>query len=191
VTNGQKCTTAACYTPNAATQSCACPSGFTSLQIQMLDERACPNNNPPYGWSGLNVCYAGAFTAASDFGGVYHTDGTTCFVGNPMAPGNGCACPAGSQAIELTVDGSCYVATTVGVCWNGSAPLKTFGGAYETGTATLGGGDTCLVKNPATSACSCPAGTSAVAFATVSGRGFGSCSGTGANPASLYFCGTP
>jgi hypothetical protein len=190
VTNGQKCTTAACYTTNDATGSCGCPSGFASAQVQMLDERGCPTGNAPYGWSGLNVCYAGTFTSASDFGGVYQTDGTTC-VGNPMTSAVDCSCPAGSQAIELTVDGACYAATTIGVCWNGSAPLTTFGGAYETAPAQFGGGTTCVVKNPATSACSCPTGTSAVAFDTVNGRGFGSCSSSGAKPASLYFCRTP
>jgi hypothetical protein len=138
----------------------------------------------------MYVCYAGAFTATSDFGGAYHREGTTtCHVGNPLA-GAACACPTGSQAIELIVDHSCWNDTMIGFCWNPTAPLTTFGGAYEISDHTGYGTNGCVTGNPAAAgACACPSGTTATEIRDVYGPGNDSCNNTGAFGGHLYVCG--
>jgi hypothetical protein len=133
--------------------------------MAVLDNRSCPSNNPPYGWTAIDVCYAGTFTANSDFGGFYQHEGATCRVGNPLAGGS-CACPSGSQAIELNAEGACYASHNVTFCYNGAATRVSFGGAYQVSDNTSFGTSGCVVTNPATSACSCPSGTSAVSIET-------------------------
>lgn len=186
---GMNCTATGCYTGNpSADAGCSCPAGFTaSSAIAVLDDRSCPNNNPPYGWSAMYVCYVGPFTPISDFGGFYQRQGTTCMVGNPLAS-NQCACPSGSQAIELVVDGSCYDNTNIGFCWNMSVPAVTFGGAYEQSDNASYGTNGCVVANPATGACSCPSGATPLSIRDVYGPAVSGCKSTGAVGGHLYVC---
>ncbi len=136
----------------------------------------------------MTVCGAAAFAPTADFGGVYQLNGTTCAVGNPMA-GGACACPSGSQAIELLSDGSCWEDETLGLCWNGSAPLTAFGGAYEESDESSQGTNGCIVPNPAAgNACACPAGTTAIQIRDVYGLGDHNCKSTGAIAGYLYVC---
>jgi hypothetical protein len=153
----------------------------------LLDDRSCPSNNPPYGWQSLYVCYAGSWSPNSDFGGYYHHDGTTCNVGNPYAAG-ACSCPSGAQAIEFIVDGSCWNDWRIGLCWNPSAPATTFAGAYETSDSTTYGNNGCVVANPATGACTCPAGSTGIAVRSVYGPGSSNCHNTGAIGGHVYLC---
>jgi hypothetical protein len=158
--------------------------------IDFVDNRGCPSNNPPYGWTAMTVCYAGTFTASSDFGGFYQHQGATCTVANPMASDT-CACPAGSQAIELVVDGSCYVNNNVDFCWSPTAALVSFGGAYQVSDNMVYGTSGCVVKNPATQACTCPTGTTAVALENEYGPSTSGCSNAGISSGHLYVCQVP
>jgi hypothetical protein len=156
--------------------------------MDLLDERGCPSNNPPYGWQSLMVC-AASYTPGADFGGAYQRYGTTCYVGNPSAGGQ-CACPTGTQAIELVVDGQCYHDVNIGLCWDPTATRTAFGGAYQTSTGGFLNNTTCVVKNPATNDCTCPAGTTAASISDVYGQGppDSQCTKSGATSGNLYFC---
>jgi hypothetical protein len=158
--------------------------------MNLVDNRGCPNNNPPYGWTAIDVCYAGAFTASSDFGGFYQHEGATCTVANPLAGGS-CACPSGSQAIELIVDGACYLNNNVAFCYNPTATLASFGGAYQVSDNTSYGNGGCVVSNPATNACSCPSGTTAVSIEAEYGPSTSGCSSSGIASGHLYVCVVP
>ncbi|MGH7438928.1 MAG: hypothetical protein ACRENE_24845 [Polyangiaceae bacterium] len=158
--------------------------------MNVIDNRGCPSNNPPYGWTAIDVCYKGTFTASADFGGAYQHQGTTCTVGNPLA-GGACACPSGSSAIDLVVDGSCYVNDNVTFCYNPAAPRASFGGAYQMSDNTSYGTSGCVVTNPATSACSCPSGTTAVGIEAEYGPSTSGCSNANIASGHLYVCVVP
>jgi hypothetical protein len=155
--------------------------------MNFVDNRGCPSNNPPYGWTALDVCYKGTFTASSDFGGAYQHQGTTCTVGNPLAGGS-CACPSGSSAIDLVVDGACYINNNISFCYNASAARVSFGGAYQLSDNTSYG---CVVSNPATGACSCPSGTTAVSIEAEYGPSTSGCSNTNIASGHLNVCVVP
>jgi hypothetical protein len=188
---GPGCSSTACYHPNPYSGGCSCPSGFTRIgPIDTLDDRSCPANIPPHGWQSLNICYAGSFTTSSDFGGAYQRLDAQCLDGNPFASGS-CACPAGTQAIELPADGGCWVDTHIGFCWNSSAPLSTFGGAYLKSDNTSYGANGCVVANPATAGCSCPEGTTSLAIRSVYGPGSSLCTSAGASGSFIHVCYKP
>ncbi len=186
-TNGASCPVASCRTANPFTGDCSCPAGFApSGPMEMLDDRACPSNNPPFGWQSVFFCQSGAPAATPDFGGSYHREGAACRVGNPLAAG-ACACPGGTTSIEMPVDHACWNDTHIGLCWGAAAPLATFGGAYELADVTYG----CVAPNPATGACSCPAGTAPIVIRSIYGPGNAGCRATGAFGANLYLCHAP
>jgi hypothetical protein len=189
-----------CHTANplvAGGTTCGCPAGFTSTigPFHHLDDRngpglVCDVANDPYGWATSYVCYGGTFDAATaDFGGAYHKgENGTCYVGNPMN-GNACTCPAGSQAIELIADGGCWENSKIGLCWNGTAPRTSFGGAYLASDSASYGTSGCVVANPATGACSCPADCTNISIRSIYGpNGMGPCNSSGAFGAHLNIC---
>jgi hypothetical protein len=159
-----------CSTQNPLTQSCGCPPGTNPLALAVQSD--CPGI-PMRMKTTLDLCVGGAVAADSDFGGAYQVDdfdgwcGATaqCRVGNPLA-GGACACPDGfTDAISLRsiarlpCDGS-EVGTVVTFCGRQSAPLRSFGGAYQYDDFA----PECRVPNPYTGACSCPADTTDVSY---------------------------
>ena len=110
-----------------------------------------------------------------------------CIGGNAMASGQ-CACPTGSQAIDLQADSGCWLNTVIGFCWNGTAPLTKFGGAYQESDSTGYGANGCVVANPATAGCSCPAGTSAISMRVVWGPSNSGCKNDGSSGGRLVVC---
>jgi hypothetical protein len=190
-TQGPGCA-AECRVANPYASGCVCPAGFTPIgPIDLLDDSRCTVNNPPFGWTSAFICSGGTFGATADFGGAYQREGATCKQGNPFANG-ACDCPAGTVKIESIVDGACWNDTHFGLCWNSSAPLSTFGGAYQKSDSTSYGNAGCVVGNPATSgACSCPAGTSEIQVRIVYGPGNASCKANGAFGGHIHVCRAP
>jgi len=191
--------------------ACGCPSGYsTSTAMNLMNDQAGGNcGNGIWGWASMHVCYAGAsstLTSANDFGGFYQTIASncatpapsqTCEVGNPLVSGGGCSCPAGTgwKTITMKVDGTNWGQGTINFCWSSSAPLTTFGGAYEgtdpgTGyggaTSTAGG---CLVGNPAVNgSCNCPTGTTAVSVRSIYGTPQYGCGDSAQDGSHVFVC---
>ncbi len=154
-----------CSVPNAFTTACGCPAGTTDLALPVQSD--CPGV-PMRSATTLNLCVTSGVAADSDFGGAFQVDDipgscgapTTCRVGNPMNAG-ACACPAGFDTaislrsiIRLPCDNS-ETGNVITFCGNQSAPLKSFGGAYQYDDLA----PECRTPNPYTGACSCPEGT--------------------------------
>jgi hypothetical protein len=186
---GPGCGNPACKTANPYSGGCGCPANFAPIgPFNILDDSRCPNNNPPFGWESIYICAGGAFSATADFGGGYQREGSSCKSGNPWSAGS-CSCPAPSIAIELIADGGCWNDTHVGVCWNPSATMSTFGGAYQRSDSASYGNAGCVVGNPATGgACSCPGGTTEIAIRNIYGPGNAGCEANGAIGGQIYIC---
>jgi hypothetical protein len=192
--------------------ACGCPSGYsTSAAMNVMNDQAGGNcGNGIWGWGSMHTCYSGTsttLTSANDFGGFYQTVASncatpapaqTCEVGNPLVAGGGCSCPTttGWKTITMRVDGSNWAQGTIDFCWNSSASLTTFGGAYEgtdpgTGyggaTSTTGG---CLVGNPAVTGttCNCPSGTSAISIRSIYGTPQAGCGNAGQDGSHVFVC---
>lgn len=183
-----------CYTGNPYTGGCSCPAGFTAIgPFHGLDDRGwsqgtCPVGASPFGWTSTWVCRQGTYSSASDFAGAYKRSGAGCLVANPYTGGCSCPSPAANvKTIEMRVDTGCWTDEFIGLCWNNAAPRINFGGAYQRSDYSGYGSGGCLVGNPATGACSCPAGTSAIAIRTIWGPDTG-CSAAGAYGAHIYIC---
>jgi hypothetical protein len=190
--------------------ACGCPAGYsTSTAMNLMNDQAGGNcGNGIWGWGSVRVCYAGTnatLISADDFGGFYQTVASncatpvpaqTCAVGNPFVSGGACSCPTGWKTITMKVDGTNWGQGTINFCWNSSAPLTTFGGAYEgtdpgTGyggaTSTAGG---CLVGNPAVTGttCNCPTGTSAVSVRSIYGTPQSGCGDSAQDGSHVFVC---
>jgi hypothetical protein len=157
---------AGCGTANTKTGACSCPS--PSSELPLLVQSDCPGV-PMRSATTLRLCITPTLSPDSDFGGAYQVDdldgwcGSTgqCRVGNPLA-GGACACPAGfdeaiglRSILRLPCNGA-EGGSTVVLCGNKDAPLRTFGGAFQVDDVE----PACRVANPWTGGCSCPAGTS-------------------------------
>ena len=146
-----------CLTPNPATGGCSCPAG-TSFGNQLAVVAAC-------GVFDVAFCSPPKPSAQTDWGGVFLSNAPCgsgaagCMV--PNSSTNDCTCPAGAVPISMKVaDPFCLTApkqAALVVCINLGAPTVSFGGAFQTDAS---GGGACLVPNPKTTMCTCPAGTS-------------------------------
>ena len=175
----------ACSSPNPFTKDCTCPPGFLAEKTgasSQCDETSrgsvvvC-NAPAPTGPLPSGVDWAGAYSKRA----TACAPATDCFTANPFT--GTCTCPSGTTPIVFDVEdappgdpcalttgggtplppadatiGGGTVMTQLVFCGGGpggttSAPI-TFFGAFE----TLDDG-TCTVKNPSTSACSCPSGS--------------------------------
>lgn len=146
-----ECGGGVCRNPNPFTGGCSCPPGFTTRTTFRIVSDC---TSPTYVWANLNVCSAPALGAGSDWGGAYQLhDSGVCAVGNPFT--GRCICPAGFVPISWRVETTDFRWSSVGLCWSASATEVTFAGAFEVGDV----GSVCLVTNPETGGCSCPAGT--------------------------------
>jgi hypothetical protein len=95
-------------------------------------------------------------------------DAGTCSKGcrssNPMT--GACTCPTGTTRVDLRtlvetdLCPTTPVMSTWAVCLSTTAPLATFGGAYQQDDPVAGGVG-CRTPNPKTGACSCPSDTTA------------------------------
>lgn len=146
---------------------CNCPAGFANavnLNVGCSDASS---------ESEIDICYASPGDAgpSGDWAGAYESANTdkcgvqnNCLVGNPYT-GGACSCPA--QATEVSFSGNAYlscnrlVPATVVLCINDSAPLATFGGAFE------GDSGNCYQRNPLTGACQCEPGTTPEQFSVL------------------------
>ena len=149
------CTQNPCGSRNAYTAGCSCPLGFDDTLL----------------WRRVEVCDLGdattevrsctaARTPETIFGGVWvEGPDASCKLGcrtaNPVT--GQCGCPAGTQAVGLTVDlpsDNCpNTNLTLQLCINAGGKLANFGGGYALSqSAALG----CSAPNPLTGSCTCP-----------------------------------
>ncbi|MBN1774037.1 MAG: hypothetical protein JXB32_22450 [Deltaproteobacteria bacterium] len=144
-----ECRGETCRNPNPFTGDCSCPPGFVgSSTFRIVNDCT----DPTYVWADLRFCSAPSLAAGSDWGGAYHLhDSGLCAVGNPYT--GRCTCPAGFVPISWRVETADFRWSSVGLCWSPSATEVTFAGAFEVGDV----GSPCLVSNPETGGCSCPA----------------------------------
>jgi len=102
------------------------------------------------------------------FGGAWETnDCGLCSTPNPFTSPAGCSCPLGfATSAGMRIVNDCpadgrYLWAMVYFCyapvWSGTAD---FAGTYQRHDPSAGGG--CVIVNPYTGACSCPAGTAAI-----------------------------
>jgi hypothetical protein len=158
-----------CATPDAIGGACGCPAGFAaSVTARLIND--CSGLHGAQ----LAFCTAPGTAGSGDWAGAYELDdAVACSLGcrAPNPNTGACSCPAGATPIALRtlVDGSCagdLHGATLTLCLNQAVPTTTFGGAYQKDDAVPGGSG-CRVANPKTSACSCPAGTTARDYRTV------------------------
>lgn len=196
-TNGDLCSTAACYEGNILNgDSCSCPPGFADQVMQVLDDSNCSTLvNPPFGWGEVHACVGGTANAAADFGGVYQLDrARACVVPNALT--GTCTCLSGYAGIELPHNGACYRRMYTVACFKQSSPRSTFAGAFAI-SDRLDSPPTppvCLSANPVTGNCSCPMGSSAEAIRSIHGpanSGPSDCSRANQIGANLVFCSVP
>lgn len=155
---------AACSVANPYSGGCSCPAQTTEIALSVQSD--CPAMALRSA-TALRLCATSGVSPESDFGGAYEVDDFdglcgampgSCRVGNPMA-GNACACPSGFEPISmrsiirLPCDNT-EVGATVVLCGNKTAPLTTFGGAFQFDDFA----PNCRVTNPWTNDCTCPAG---------------------------------
>lgn len=109
--------------------------------------------------------------ACATFGGVYETHagcGSGCNNGNAYAS-SACACPTGftaSPALPVRNDACGLRDASLVVCESAGAAAGTWGGAYAL-EDTTSCSTPCRVKNPRTSACTCPAGYDGLSLRTL------------------------
>jgi hypothetical protein len=157
-----------CATPDAIGGTCGCPAGFAvSVTARLINDCSSLHG------AQLAFCTAPGTAGSGDWAGAYELDdAVACSLGcrAPNPNTGACSCPAGATPIALRtlVDGTCgdLHGATLTLCLNQAAPTTTFGGAYQKDDA-VSGGSGCRVANPKTSACSCPAGTTARDYRTV------------------------
>lgn len=122
--------------------------------MRVLDDSNCSTLRNGFGWQHMNFCYAGGYTAASDFGGAYQLDENgACGSPNPFT--GACSCPAGNVATDVPIDGACFKRMHVVACVNTAAPRSTFAGTFGTTDAVYG----CTAGNAFTGGCACAPGT--------------------------------
>ncbi|MEW5855148.1 MAG: hypothetical protein AB2A00_40605 [Myxococcota bacterium] len=187
-TNGDLCPQPACRTENPATEECGCPPGFIlSGRMNLLDTSSCPGNNPPYGWEAMYFCHVPSLPAGAEFGGVYERDeNDACAVANSFT--GGCGCPAGFNAVEMPVAGSCWYWRKVGVCYNAAATRTTFHGTYLQSDYSGYGSGGCVTGNPLNGgACACPPDTRDIPIRSVLGPD-NSCNSNGQYGAFVHVC---
>jgi hypothetical protein len=153
-----ECAVNPCGSRNAYTAGCNCPTGFKdTLLWQQTD--ACDEGGS--GTTEVRGCTAGRVPDIA-FGGAWvQGPDDSCISGcqtpNPIT--GACTCPAGTQQVSMTVDGTTSTVTcpsetvTLQVCIDADGAQVNFAGAYAVSqSAPLG----CGAANPLTAACSCP-----------------------------------
>jgi hypothetical protein len=155
---------AACQNANPleGTDACACAAGY-SAQRMIAGYNECGGG----GYTIVTFCDRAARTPQSDWGGMY-VDYPAAFCGGRVDVTNAytgmLACPADTVATTYRM----YLADCPGapnsmvpivLCTSMTAPVVTFGGAFEKDDDVDAQPD-CRVVNPKTGDCTCPAGTS-------------------------------
>jgi hypothetical protein len=145
-----------CRHENPLTMACSCPQGSTATGT-MSGIANC--NDGVNRLAPIFACQANG-SSPVDWGGAFQlqcsnsacSGTTTCLVPNTYT--SACSCPAGTAPITFT-----EVLDTMGTigqmtfCLNQAVPAVTFAGAYQNNN-----GSTCVVPNPETGSCNCPAG---------------------------------
>jgi hypothetical protein len=155
------CGSAQCVARNAYTAGCGCPQGFESTML-LAQAASCADQSKAM--LALSACsasrssgtaWAGAFVRAQPAG----TCAGACL--SPNAYTQACSCPQGTAGWQVSlgaVTGGCAAGdTTLALCMLPSAAHASFAGAYALSATALGG---CILANPQSGGCSCPAGTS-------------------------------
>jgi hypothetical protein len=155
------CAVNPCGSRNAYTAGCNCPTGFNDTLLWQ-ETKACDSGSggPASGTTEAHSCTAGRVPDIA-FGGAWvQGPDVNCSVGcqtpNPLT--GACTCPAGTQQVSMTVDGTITTcpdaSVTLQICIDGEGAPVNFAGAYAVSqSAPLG----CGAANPLTAACSCPA----------------------------------
>ncbi len=185
-THGMGCGAPACRRGNPYTGGCNCPAGFSPFQaLNVLDDSNCPDvTSGPWGWSLLWACLPTAGSVpSSDFGGLYNRNrlNNVCETVNPYT--GACSCPGGYNAVTMPVSSACFHTTDVVACV-GTGTITSYGGSFLVRDPNV-----CLVGNPRTGGCSCPAGFYANGMRAIVGPvQTNTCSDNGQSGAFIYFC---
>ena len=161
--------------PLAAGNACACPPNFpTSETISSYDDCA---GGASGSLTTINICATATRTTQNAWGGAYITYPTSSCGANQVNPYTSAfTCPPDTNPAVYSVYNafsSCGQSYSITMCTSPTAPITTWGGAFQTDDNLGQGGNLCRVPNPKTSACSCPAGTSQHGLRILVDRGGG------------------